>query len=155
MARSSHRRPPYVLYGLLALFLILISSLVVFNAMNPTYRYNDNRFESVFAWNTFFEEQAPEEDLYLIYSYLETCGACQQIQQRVLRFAADESNVPLFLADANNPLLRATAQDFRPGTSTVVPTLLVIQGNQLLEEVTGVEGVLNVLEALENGTYTP
>ncbi len=155
MARSTRKSPPYILYGLVGVFLLLISSLIVFNAMNPTLNYNDSRFESVFAWNTFFEDQAPEEELYLVYSYLETCGACQQIQQRVLRFAADADNAPLFLADASNPLLQATAQDFRPGTSTVVPTLLVIQGNQLLEEVTGVDAVLRVLEALENGTYTP
>lgn len=146
--KARRKKPPIFLFSLGGLFIALIASLTIFNLMNPNYSYDDERFTHVASWNTFLSEQAPEDEVYLVYLYLETCGACIQIKQQVLSFAANNpQDIPMFLADANAPLLRATSNN-RPGTSTAVPTMLLMQGNTVLQEVTGVTPVLNLLDDL-------
>lgn len=143
--KKKSTKQPIILYALAGVFALLIGSLLVFNLLNPTLSYNDARFTHVASWNTFLTEQAPEDETYLVYLYLETCGACQEIQQEVLSFALNhQDTIPLFLADANAPLLRATASN-RPGSATAVPTLLLMQDGVVLQEVTGITPVRNLL----------
>ncbi len=144
------KKQPIFLYALAGVFVLLIVSLTVFNLLNPTLSYNDDRLTHVTSWNTFLSEQAPEDEPFLVYMYLETCGACQEIQQEILSFALDhKDSIPFFLADANAPLLRASANN-RPGSATAVPTLVLMENGVVLQEATGITPVRNLLNQLRD-----
>lgn len=143
-------KQPIILYALAGVFVLLIGSLLVFNFLNPTLTYSDERFTHVSSWNTFLTEQAPEDQPYLVYWYLENCGACQEIRQEILSFALNhQDTIPFFLADANAPLLRASDNN-RPGTATAVPTVWLMQDGVVLHEATGISPVRNLLTQLRD-----
>lgn len=117
------------------------------------YAYDDALFNHINDWETDLDNIAQEVDYYLVYSYLEACGACQSIKNEVLTFAADnDANLSLYLADAAKVSL-SNSNEFRPGESGVVPTLLIMQGNELVDERIGTVEIIDALEALNNGDY--
>lgn len=154
MAKRSKSSKPVFLIALVSVFTVLIFAFVVYNIVTPTYDYDDEQFVHFTNWQTDpLVYGSQEDDLYVVYLYLTTCGACQQIKQNILGFGANnDAGINLYLADASRNSLRDTAQ-FRPGTSTVVPTIHIMRGAQLVEEITGTQDILSALERLGNGTY--
>lgn len=153
MAKNKKDKPIFLIV-LLVVFVGLIGSFIIYNIVTPSYNYDDEQFNHIDNWQTdLLLLGIQEEGNYLVYSYLESCGACQQIKNNVLGFAADNNEaISLYLADAAKRSL-SNSRDYRPGTSTTVPTLLVMNGSNLVEEITGTQSILEALEAIEDGNY--
>ncbi len=123
------------------LIVTLSSIIVVFNVRN---RIAEEDF--VRNWANITEVQ--EEGTYLVYVYADWCPACQQIRNDVLAFYRDEpSGINLYYLDVDNTVGSPPAQFGNAG----VPTMIVVEDGQWVNQVSGIEPVRNLLQSARDG----
>lgn len=146
-------KKPSLITILLGLFIILIGTFVLVNVLNPSYDYDSEEITQVNDWISF-QSELPQTGYAVVYYYSVTCSFCVQIKDPVLDFAAEnEANVPVFIADVNNALIRQT-NDFNPASISGTPTMVVFYNGSLVDQVSGTDPILNMMDAFEEGTYT-
>lgn len=99
-------------------------------------------FEHLSAW-----DDSRHDDIWLIYFYHPSCGACDEIKMDIFYFATHGS-VPLYFLNAGNAVGRSPDQAIQ-----YVPTLVVMQGSQYIEFVVGVTDVRELLSAFDANRY--
>jgi len=129
----------YVFIGFGALFAILSIALIIFNSM--TLDYSD--FEHFDDYSEVLDQ--PEIE-YLVYYYTEACVACKAVKDDILDFADDNSyGMKVYFIDAS----KITGVDYF-GFNYTTPTMLMILDGTVAESVVGAEGIIAILESIEN-----
>lgn len=145
---------PTVLYALVGLFVFLIGAFIVASIANAPISYNDDRLELVEDWLSF-QSQARGEGVEMIYHYSETCSFCEQIRNDILGFAIrNEMDIPVYIADTNNQALSQTSM-FAPAQISGTPTVSIFVDGNLVDQLVGVTPILNLIEEVNAGTFTP
>lgn len=146
-------KKPSLITILIGVFIVLIGSFVLVNLLNPSYDYDSEEISQVNDWVSF-QSELPRTDYSVVYYYSATCSFCIQIKDQVLSFAADnDADVPVFIANVNSPLLLQT-NDLNPAIIRGTPTMVVFYNGVLVDQVSGVEPILNMMDAFEEGTYS-
>lgn len=146
-------KKPSLITILLGVFVLLIGSFILVNLLNPSYDYDSEEISQVSDWMSF-QSELPRTDYSVVYYYSVTCSFCVQIKDEVLSFAAgNDADVPVFIADVNSPLLLQT-NDFNPANISGTPTMVVFYNGVIVDQVAGVEPILNMMDAFEEGTYS-
>lgn len=94
--------------------------------------------------------QTQEEDQYIVYFYTETCSHCIIIKTQVLEFAyANEAGIKVYFTDAATTI----------GTNYIAglvgtPSMIIVVDGIIVDLVAGSVSVPELLEAINNGTYS-
>lgn len=94
--------------------------------------------------------QTQEEDQYLVYWYSETCYHCTIIKTDILEFAyANEAGIKVYFMDAATTI----------GTNYIAglvgtPSMIIVVDGIIVDLVAGSVSVPELLEAINNGTYS-
>lgn len=148
------KNKPNWLIILLAVFVGLVGILGLVNLLTPSYSYDDPDLVQVENWLTH-STLVPREGYALLYHYSETCSFCEQIKDEILGFAIENDNdIPVVLADVNNPNLRAS-NNFAPQSISGTPTVWVFFNGAIIDSKVGPTPILDLMTDLDNGTYTP
>lgn len=145
---------PIALYALAGLFVVLVGVFAVARIFNAPISYNDERLELVDDWLTF-QSQSTGQGVEMIYHYSESCSFCEQIRNEILGFAiSNEMNIPVYVADMNSQAINQTSM-FAPAEIRGTPTVSILVNGQLANQVVGVDPILNLINDVNAGTFTP
>ena len=148
------KNQPFYLYGLVGLFVVLIGAFLLIRIFNAPISYTDSRLILIEDWLTY-QTVSTGEGVEMIYHYSETCSFCEQIRQEILGFAIEnKANIPVYIADVNNRALEQTAM-FAPAHIRGTPTVSVFLNGQLIDQLVGVDPILNLIKDVNAGTFTP
>ncbi len=89
------------------------------------------------------------DTIYILYIYATWCGACAAISDRVLDFADNNyDQTPIVFAHEG-------ANGNPPTDWQYFPTMMVMKNGEVIDDLyIGVSPILDLLNALEDGTYT-
>lgn len=145
---------PIYLYVLIGLFVLLVGAFIIARIANAPISYTDDRLELVEDWLTF-QSQARGQGVEMIYHYSETCSFCEQIRNDILGFAISNGmDIPVYVADMNSQAINQTSM-FSPAQITGTPTVSIFVNGNLVNQVVGVNPILNLIEQVNAGTFTP
>lgn len=140
-----------VVIGFAAVIVSLVVGLVIYNIFNVEYSYDE--FDHI---TSFYAIDAMPEDTYLVYFYSEYCSHCNDIKQDVLKFAAkNDQNIKIYFLDSSY----ATGTDrivMDPVTDADLsgtPTIVTVVNGVITHVNPGSDVVLDVLDAINDGTY--
>lgn len=148
------KKQPNWIIILSIVFIGLVGVLGLVNLFSESYDYDDPEMVHVENWLTY-SSQVPQEGYMVLYHYSETCSFCVQIQDDILGFAASNpNNIPVLLADVNDPNLRGSEQ-FSPVSISGTPTVTVYLDGEIIDQKVGTDPILQLIDDLNAGTYTP
>lgn len=146
-------KKPSLITILLGVFIVLIGTFVLVNVLNPSYDYDSEEITQVNDWISF-QSELPQTGYTVLYYYSATCSFCIQIKDDVLDFAAENAaGIPVYIADVNNPLIIQT-NEFNPAVIRGTPTMVVFYNGGLVDQVSGTDPIINMMNAFEEGTYS-
>ncbi|TVP94404.1 MAG: thioredoxin family protein [Acholeplasmatales bacterium] len=131
------------LYGLILLGLLglTLSACDDWSRTSPYARYTH-----LSSWSEL--DQMSVDGLWIVYFYLDRCAACLGIEDDVLNFATQYgSQIPLYFVNSGR------VDDDPPAGVRRVPTLLIYDGDELIEIVTNEPIILRRLNTLAEGMY--
>ncbi len=135
-------------------FIGLVGVLGLVNLFSESYDYDDPEMVHVENWLTY-STQVPDDGYMVLYHYSETCSYCTEIQDDILGFAASNpNNIPVLLADVNDPDLIGSEQ-FSTVPISGTPTVTVYLDGQVIDQKVGTTPILDLIDDLNAGTYTP
>ena len=145
---------PIFLYALVGLFVLLIGAFIIARIANAPISYTDERLELVEDWWNF-QDQFKGEGIEMIYHYSETCSFCEQIRNDILRFAiSNKMEIPVYVADMNSTMIIET-EIFSPARISGTPTVSIFVNGNLVDQVVSVNPILNLIDQVNAGTFTP
>ena len=145
---------PIYLYVLIGLFVLLVGAFIIARIANAPISYTDDRLELVEDWLTF-QSQARGQGVEMIYHYSETCSFCEQIRNDILGFAISNGmDIPVYIVDINSQAIKQTSM-FSPAQITGTPTVSIFVNGNLVNQVVSVNPILNLIEQVNAGTFTP
>lgn len=148
------KNQPIFLYALVGLFVLLVGAFIIARIANAPISYTDSRLMLVEDWLTF-QTQARGEGVEMIYHYSETCSFCEQIRNDILGFAISNGmDIPVYVADMNSSAINQTSM-FSPAQITGTPTVSIFVNGNLVNQVVGVNPILNLIDQVNAGTFTP
>ena len=121
---------------------------------NAPISYTDERLTLVDDWLTY-QGQATGQGVEMIYHYSDTCSFCEQIRNEVLGFAIENAmDIPVYVADMNSSAINQTSM-FSPAQITGTPTMSIFVNGNLVNQVVGVNPILNLIDQVNEGTFRP
>ncbi|MCF7926205.1 MAG: hypothetical protein K9L74_01340 [Candidatus Izimaplasma sp.] len=141
----------YLIYGFGGIFIALIASVFIFNAVDDSLDYDS--FKHISSYEEF--PQMPEET-YVIYWYGENCGYCTQIKVDVLEFAdSNQADLKVYLSESSSTAGSPSSvlDPFDGITLTGTPTMIFVRNNVVIDLQVGSDKVLLMMEQINNGTY--
>lgn len=149
MVKDNFLRNVVIGFGIVTV--VLVTAVILLNAFGPKTEYND--FEQV---GNYALASQQEEDVYAVYFYSETCGACISIKGATMGFGNKNAlDIPLYLMDSENTagLINVIVG---PGGETLqaTPTMLVYKNGQIISFFQNAEVISDFYENVENGNYT-
>lgn len=140
-----------ILLGFGGVILALVLVLIVIEVNSP--QYDD--FDHLTSYQAI---ERQDEDQYLVYYYSETCSYCAEIKDTVLKFAKNnKADLKVYIMQAspsisgvNNIVNPNNANDPMDGT----PALVTVVDGQVVDLNSGAVDIPNVLELINEGTYT-
>lgn len=127
-------------------FLIMLLSITLVACSNDDLDYDDFPHIDDFSELDEYDETG---DIYLVYIYVPSCPACQDIFDDIVRFNIDHSEeYPMVFSHGTSGT--------PPAAVRYVPTILVMQDGDVLEDpIVGPGPVLELLDDMAEGNYTP
>lgn len=148
-----NKKPSWIVI-LSIVFIGLVAVLGLVNLFSESYDYDDPEMVHVENWLTY-SSQVPQEGYMVLYFYSESCSFCQDIQNDILGFAASNPNdIPVLLADVNDPDLRGS-QQFAPVQISRTPTVTVYLDGEIVDQFVGTDPILQMIDDFNAGTFTP
>lgn len=159
MARSKKQNDKLLMYSIIGIFsaiIILSIALVVVSNLE-----NDEPIGDLFEYTQFnhlvnfdsLDDQTPE--VYAVYYYQVSCGACQSIKQDVLEIAAgNNSDLPIYLMDATKTEGSKDRIVLDGVTIRYTPTMLVYRDGELVEMLVGSDNILPFIDDVDSGNYS-
>ena len=148
-----------VLIGFGSVFVVLFAVMLYFNITEL--KYDD--FEQV---GTYDDVAKMPEDVYAVYYYSTSCGACNTIKSTVLDFAEENAlGLKVYMLGHEQtseviPGARSRILDPAGPTETTTgylsstPTLIVFQDGEIIEFIIGGNNIPDFIESVNNGSYT-
>jgi len=148
----------YSIIGIFSAIIILaIALIIVSNAENDEpgneELYSYSQFPHLSNYDTLDDQS---EDVYGVYFYSETCGACISIKEQVLEMAAsNNSGLKIYLLDAGDypdgdiDRIILNGEDL-----SHTPTMLVYRDGELVELYEGSAVILPFIDDVESGNYS-
>lgn len=154
--KNSDKVLMYSIIGIVAAIIILsIALLVVSNQGNDVPEedlYDYDQFSHVTNFDNLDDLNA---DVYAVYYYQVSCGACAAIKQDVLeRAAGNESSMPIYLMDATNTTGSKDRVILNGETIRYTPTMLVYRDGELVEMLVGSDNILPFIDDVDSGNYS-
>ncbi len=146
---------------IIAVFLIVLVAFI-YDLATPTREYDDfthiKEYDKVLTQED--EDEVQLED-YLVYFYYDTCSACSSVKDDVLKIAnrLNKDSTMVFFAnteemtdeeDNKDAFLDDIVED-----KLLTPSIVVVADGEFEEIVVGADEVLELLEAVQDGSYAP
>lgn len=137
------------LVGFAVIFAILITGVIILNNSGDT-KNNYSDFRRITDYSDV-EEQ--DSELYGVYFYSETCGACISIKDETMQFGSNNVlNLELFMLDANITTGDRSAISLGGDGMNSTPTLLIYKDNVLVNYYVGTNEITGFYDAVKNNT---
>jgi len=137
------------LVGFAVIFAILITGVIILNNSGDT-KNNYSDFRRITDYSDVDEQ---DSELYGVYFYSETCGACISIKDETMQFGSNNVlNLELFMLDANITTGDRSAISLRGDGMNSTPTLLIYKDNVLVNYYVGTNEITGFYDAVKNNT---
>ena len=139
--------------------ILIVAVAFIYDSMTKWRDYNN--YEKVENYEDAFSlKDDADQDLsdYVIYVYSDnnTCESCDLIRNDLLKLANRLDENTFFLLDVNNiDGEEAAFLDTIERTAIAKPMLVIVNDGEFYELSVGSEAVLNTMELIEEGNYTP
>ena len=137
-----------ILIGFAGVFVLIILTLVIVN--------NDSELKDSYSDFTriieYSEASRQENELYGVYFYSETCGACISIKEETFQFGTNNNlQIDLFMMDAQRTTGNRSDINLNGNSLNSTPTLLIYKNNSLVDYFVGTTEITNFYEAVSLG----
>lgn len=130
------------------LVLLVIGVVVLNNSGDIKNSYSDFR-----RINDYSEVSDQDSELYGVYFYSETCGACISIKDKIMQFGSSNLlNLELFMLDANATTGDRSVINLGGDGMNSTPTLLIYKNNILVNYYVGTNEITDFYDAVKNET---
>ena len=161
MAKRKNNNDKVLMYSIIGVFaaiIILSIALVVVQGNEVDEPVDDglydySQFQKLTNYDTLDDQS---QDVYAVYFYSESCGACQSIKQDVLEMAAsNNSGLKIYLLDAGDypdgdrDRIILNGEDL-----SHTPTMLVYRDGELVELYEGSAVIMPFIDDVESGIYS-
>ncbi len=161
MARRKNNSDKVLMYSIIGIFAVIIilsiALIITSNAENDDpvdeELYSYSQFQHLSNYDTLDDQS---EDVYGVYFYSETCGACTAIKEQVLEMAAsNNSGLKIYLLDAGARPSGDIDRIILDGEDlSHTPTMLVYRDGELVELYEGSAVILPFIDDVERGNYS-
>lgn len=139
-----------IIFG--SVFVILMGVMIYYNI--TALDYDD--FEQL---GEYSEVAIQDEDLYAVYYYSTSCGACASIKEEILKFAKEnELGMKLYLlgyeVTARDNVARALIVGPNDETLSSFPTLMIYQDGEMIEFLVNTTNITAFMDDVASGDYT-
>ena len=96
------------------------------------------------------------EDVYGVYFYSETCGACNSIKARLIAFAdSNEMDLKIYMMDAYGTSGDRSLITGPGGVGlTSTPTMLIFKDGLMVDFIVNADNITDFFDEVEAGSYT-
>lgn len=149
MRRKKDNFARNVLVGFALILSVLIATVIILNNNDDTKdSYSD--FSKI---KDFSDIGNQDSDLYGVYFYSETCGACISIKDNTMQFGSDNLlDLELFMLDANTTTGDRSTINLGGNGMDSTPTLLIYKNNILVNYYVGTNEITDFYDAVKNET---
>lgn len=151
-----------VIVGIILTVLAIVLVAFIYDQLTVSRSYDDftkiDAYENIFTQEDDSSVQIPD---YLVYFYNDTCISCESIKQDALKLIekAEKNGSVIFLVDTANMTDDDTFKDLFltevDEASMRTPMVVSVVDGQYEDKFIGTDDVLQVLNEVESGTYTP
>lgn len=157
MAKTHRKKEDNFLRNVLivfgSVFVILLGVMIYYNI--TALDYDD--FEQLGTYDVIAEQ---DEELYAVYYYSTSCGACASIKEKLLKFAKEnELGMKVYLMgyevtfedeqDSRDLIIGPAGEEL-----TSFPTLMVYQDGEMIEFLVNTTNITNFMDDVASGDYT-
>jgi len=139
-----------IIFG--SVFVILMGVMIYYNI--TALDYDD--FEQVGSYNNV---ETQSEDIYAVYYYSTTCGACAAIKEDILKFAKEnEFGMKVYLMSYQETLdIDGRSFIIKPDGEALgssFPGLLIYSDGEMVEYLGGTTEINDFMDEVASGDYT-
>ena len=161
--KNSEQALLLTIVGIIGVVLLIVGAVFIYDLATKTGSYDD--FEHIESYEYVLEnldDQNVAIQDYLVYFYSDDCSNCIEIKREVLKLSEKINGEETIIFFVNASTIKETVSgdkaDFLDAanlSSIRTPMVISVVGGEFLESFTGTTNVLQVLESVEAGTYTP
>jgi len=146
--------------GIIGLVLLVVGAVFIYDLATDAGSYDD--YTHIEAYDLILNQvDSSNQEIsdYLVYFYSDDCSNCTSIKREALKLVEKIDNVPIFFVNASTIKETATGDKdiFEDLINATVRTPMVISitDGEFKELYSGTIRVIEILESVEEGTYTP
>ncbi|PKL01221.1 MAG: hypothetical protein CVV56_02965 [Tenericutes bacterium HGW-Tenericutes-1] len=161
--KNSEQALLLTIVGIIGAVLLIVGAVFIYDLATDTGSYDD--FEHIEAYDSILvnvDDQNVAYQDYLVYFYSDDCSNCIEIKRDVLKLSEKINGEEKIVFFVNASTVKETVTGDKAEflddvnlSSIRTPMLISVVNGEFLESFTGTTNVLQVLEEVESGTYTP
>lgn len=151
-----------IIVGMVLAVVLLVIVAFVYDLATYSGSYDDftavSNYENVIGYEN---EEVTVDDDYLVYFYSDTCDACKEIKNDVLKLGEKINKDSTRMLIANTSSMEDSETYFEQfkldinETNPATPMVVVVTDGEFEEVVIGSTSVVELLESVESGEYAP
>jgi len=161
--KNSEQALLLTIVGIIGVVLLIVGAVFIYDLATDTGSYDD--FTHIEAYDLVLENLDDQNVViqdYLVYFYSDDCSNCTEIKRDVLKLSEKINGEETIVFFVNASTVKETVTGDKAEflddvniSSIKTPMVISVVDGEFLESFTGTTSVVDMLEAVEAGTYAP